>query len=183
MHRICKLIHTDLKLENCIVDLTDEQLLEIEKTGTLKQRNLKQEDVVKTMMLQRKQQAPLLSNVDTTGMSKNQKKKMKKKIKKQIDTEITNLTGGVALEKSDRKPRNHEQKETVMKTEMSESEEEEKPMLRTRRKSNADEEDIERPRSNSLPNLVLVPEPSMAYMFDTSRNFQEELEAYFSKKA
>jgi len=48
------LIHTDLKLENCIVDLTDEQLLEIERTGTLKQRNLKQEDVVKTMMLQRK---------------------------------------------------------------------------------------------------------------------------------
>jgi len=24
LHRICKLIHTDLKLENCIVDLTDD---------------------------------------------------------------------------------------------------------------------------------------------------------------
>jgi hypothetical protein len=41
-------------------------------------------------------------------MSKNQKKKMKKKIKKQIDTEITNLTGGEAAEKSDRRPRNHQ---------------------------------------------------------------------------
>lgn len=36
LHRICKLIHTDLKLENCIVDLTDEQLKEIERTGTIK---------------------------------------------------------------------------------------------------------------------------------------------------
>ena len=41
LHRICRLIHTDLKLENCIVNLTDEQLYEIKKTGSLKQRNVK----------------------------------------------------------------------------------------------------------------------------------------------
>ena len=58
-------------------------------------------------MLQRKQMAPLLQNVDTAGMSKNQKKKMKKKIKKQIDCELTHLNGGQPAEQeSDRKPRN-----------------------------------------------------------------------------
>jgi serine/threonine-protein kinase SRPK3 len=35
LHRICHLIHTDLKLENCIVDLTDDQLREIDQNGCL----------------------------------------------------------------------------------------------------------------------------------------------------
>ena len=111
---------------------------------------------------------------------------MKKKIKKQIDTEITNLNGGKPVDRSDRKPRNQEERDPVMKTEMSDSDEEErKPLHHSLKKSLAggEEEEIERPRSNSEPNLVLIPEPSMEYQYDTSRNFQEELEIYFSKRA
>ena len=50
-------------------------------------------------------------------------------------------------------------------------------------KMSHDEEEIERPRSNSLPNMVLVPEPNMAYQWDTTRNFPEEVELYFARKA
>ena len=35
LHRICKIIHTDLKPENVIVSLTKEELTEIMKTGQL----------------------------------------------------------------------------------------------------------------------------------------------------
>lgn len=53
-----------------------------------------------------------------------------------------------------------------MRTEMS-SDSEEKIMVsaskRPNKDKNADDEELERPRSFSLPNLVLVPEPDMKY--------------------
>lgn len=74
----------------------------------------------------------------------------------------------------------------MMKTDMSDSEEDERKILQqTLRKSIAggEDEELERPRSNSEPNLILIPEPNMEYQYDTSRNFQEELEVYFTKRA
>jgi len=39
LHRICKIIHTDLKPENCIVALSNESLADIVKNGKIpKQR-------------------------------------------------------------------------------------------------------------------------------------------------
>lgn len=48
LHRICKIIHTDLKPENVIVSLTREELGEIMKTGQLSTINktIKTHDVV-----------------------------------------------------------------------------------------------------------------------------------------
>lgn len=69
LHRICKVIHTDLKPENVIVALTPSELDEIIKRGSLSGKPASKA-------------ATLLQDVDTTGMTKQQKKKLKKKIKK-----------------------------------------------------------------------------------------------------
>ena len=70
LHRICKIIHTDLKPENVIVALTPSELDEILKRGSLSGKRPPPS------------KATLLQDVDTTGMTKQQKKKLKKKIKK-----------------------------------------------------------------------------------------------------
>lgn len=48
LHRICKIIHTDLKPENCIVSLTRAELDEIRRRGTLSTMNktIKTHDIV-----------------------------------------------------------------------------------------------------------------------------------------
>lgn len=64
LHRICRIIHTDLKPENVIVCLTRGELEEIEKRGhlsTMSKKKMPQKEECKQ---------PLLANVDTTGMTK-----------------------------------------------------------------------------------------------------------------
>ena len=39
LHRVCKIIHTDLKPENTIVALSDDKLLDIIKNGQIKKSN------------------------------------------------------------------------------------------------------------------------------------------------
>jgi serine/threonine-protein kinase SRPK3 len=41
MHRMCKIIHTDLKPENIVVNLTNDELEEIAKQGYLSTNNKK----------------------------------------------------------------------------------------------------------------------------------------------
>ena len=71
LHRICKIIHTDLKPENVIVSLTRPELEEIIKKGQLStvNKNIKTFDINKANLLPTKQKT-LLENVDTTGMTK-----------------------------------------------------------------------------------------------------------------
>ena len=42
LHRICKIIHTDLKPENCIVALSNDSLLDIVKNGQIRKTKKKQ---------------------------------------------------------------------------------------------------------------------------------------------
>ena len=94
LHRKCKIIHTDLKPENVIVALTKQELAEIANRGQISTMNktVKTFDVTKDGTLFTPgaggnadgPQPTLLSNVDTTGMSKQQKKKLKKKLRKKL---------------------------------------------------------------------------------------------------
>ena len=91
LHRKCRIIHTDLKPENVIVALSKESLQEIMDRGCISSMNktVKMTNVMKdtTALFQAPAQetnTTLLANVDTTGMSKLQKKKLKKKLKKQM---------------------------------------------------------------------------------------------------
>ena len=77
LHRICNMIHTDLKPENVIVSLTKEELGEIVKTGQLSTINktIKTHDVVQNNFFLPPSAAEatrhsVLENVDTTGMNK-----------------------------------------------------------------------------------------------------------------
>ena len=76
LHRVCRIIHTDLKPENVIVSLTKNDLQEIMDRGQISSmnKNVKTHDVVKDLNLygldQGHEQHRLLKNVDTTGMSK-----------------------------------------------------------------------------------------------------------------
>lgn len=86
LHRKCRIIHTDLKPENVIVALNKSELFEITKRGTISNMNktVKTSNVFEDGTLQNTEKAgTLLENVDTTGMSKLQKKKLKKKLAKQ----------------------------------------------------------------------------------------------------
>ena len=88
LHRICKIIHTDLKPENCVLSLSKSELDEVLKRGQISTMNktIKTMDVVSNNFFLPKgsllHNQTLLQNVDTTGMTKLQKKKLKKKIKK-----------------------------------------------------------------------------------------------------
>ena len=50
LHRICKIIHTDLKPENCIVALSNESLAEIVKNGTIPKARKKYEGSKKLLI-------------------------------------------------------------------------------------------------------------------------------------
>jgi len=87
LHRYCKIIHTDLKPENVVVNLTKEELSEIMKKGQIStmNKNLKTLDVTRIYGGQKEtsQLQTLLSGVETEGLTKTQKKKLKQKLKKQ----------------------------------------------------------------------------------------------------
>ena len=50
MHRICKIIHTDLKPENCIVALGHDELGEIVKNGKIIKKRKKYEGTKKLIL-------------------------------------------------------------------------------------------------------------------------------------
>ena len=78
LHRICKIIHTDLKPENTIVALGNERLEEIVKTGTVKEQKTKSNLIVDndsrrfydTTFSKMSTQTSLLTGVDTEGLTK-----------------------------------------------------------------------------------------------------------------
>lgn len=77
LHRICHIIHTDLKPENVIVNLTRDELNEILSTGQISTMNkqIKTHDVVQNNFFlpnakSKEVKHTVLENVDTTGMTK-----------------------------------------------------------------------------------------------------------------
>ena len=158
LHRICKIIHTDLKPENVIVSLTRQELEEIIKKGQLStvNKNIKTFDINEANLLPNKQKT-LLENVDTTGMTKQQKKKLKKKIKKNIQAQ-----GGASDEDSDGEEASPAKKRGPL------------PMELRKLASDLNNE-IERPRSYSLPNLALNQETE-EYQFLYDRDFGAEIQ-------
>ena len=95
LHRICKIIHTDLKPENTIVALSNDSLAEIVKNGQIPKSRKKYMQSSKLMIdktslfnhVKNKTHvhhgATLLEGIDTEGLTKQQKKKLKRKIKKE----------------------------------------------------------------------------------------------------
>lgn len=87
LHRKCRIIHTDLKPENVIVALNKDQLKEIAQRGQISSMNkqIRTQNVLQDGTVGNADKgSTLLGHIDTTGMSKLQKKKLKKKLKKQI---------------------------------------------------------------------------------------------------
>ena len=74
LHRKCRIIHTDLKPENVIVALNKSELFEITKRGQISTMNktVKTQNVLEdgTVLKLEEKGGTLLSNIDTTGMSK-----------------------------------------------------------------------------------------------------------------
>ena len=91
LNRKCRIIHTDLKPENVIINLTKPQLTEIMKSGkissmnkTVKTDNINADGVLIGNEAGGKEGGgTLLADIDTTGMSKLQKKKLRKKLAKE----------------------------------------------------------------------------------------------------
>jgi len=50
LHRICKIIHTDLKPENCIVALSNESLADIVKNGKIPKQRKKYQTSQKLLL-------------------------------------------------------------------------------------------------------------------------------------
>ena len=110
LHRICKIIHTDLKPENCIVALSNEKLLDIVKHGQIRKKQRKPAGQNKLMvdddsrqfiptlgrsgLSSQATQSTLLEGLDTEGMTKQQKKKLKKRLKKEKQNNEPELGGG-----------------------------------------------------------------------------------------
>ena len=139
LHRICKIIHTDLKPENVIVSLTRPELEEILKKGHLStvNKNIKTFDINQANLLPNKQQKTLLENVDTTGLTKQQKKKLKKKLRKNQQAQE-----GGSDDDCDGEQDSPAKKRGPLPTEL--------------RQLAADlNNEIERPRSYSLPNMAV----------------------------
>ena len=86
LHRVCRIIHTDLKPENVIVSLTRSELQEIMQRGQIStmNKNVNTLNIHQDIKLfhPEDKKASLLQDVDTTGLSRQQKKKLKKKLKK-----------------------------------------------------------------------------------------------------
>ena len=86
LHRVCRIIHTDLKPENVIVSLTRSELQEIMERGQIStmNKNVKTLNIHQDIKLfhPEDKKASLFQDVDTTGLSRQQKKKLKKKLKK-----------------------------------------------------------------------------------------------------
>lgn len=75
LHRECGIIHTDLKPENVLVYVPNiEDILQKQYNIYGADSNILEENIAV--------EPPLLENIDTTGLTKNQKKKLKKKLKK-----------------------------------------------------------------------------------------------------
>ncbi|CAO3647822.1 unnamed protein product [Cunninghamella echinulata] len=75
LHRECGIIHTDLKPENVLVYVPNiEDILQKQYNIYGADSNILEENITV--------EPALLENIDTTGLTKNQKKKLKKKLKK-----------------------------------------------------------------------------------------------------
>lgn len=82
LHRKCRIIHTDLKPENVIVALSKNELQEIMDRGSISSMNKTMKnagtvDAKSLFMGKQNEKKTLLQDIDTTGMSKLQKKKLK----------------------------------------------------------------------------------------------------------
>jgi serine/threonine-protein kinase SRPK3 len=161
LHRVCKIIHTDLKPENTIVVLSEESMGEIVKNGKIPKARKKYQPSKKLIIdndcqlfipNKKKQPSTLLEGQDTEGLSKLQKKKLKKKIKKELGVD----EGGPEQETADQTNdgsvtmRELESKEPDSLTQRS------KNTLTQLTLMNENEDDLkyQKPRSHSLPNLL-----------------------------
>lgn len=150
LHRICKIIHTDLKPENTIVALSNDKLKDIIDHGIIRKTNQKNKKA-QTLMVDydnrqyipdtksrmSTQASSILDGINTEGMSKTQRKKLKKKLKKE-------------------QHKDHEQAKEEDEEEPEETQEAQvKPAEEQLKALRDEEEDVEfrRPRSYSLPNL------------------------------
>ncbi|KAI8081718.1 kinase-like domain-containing protein [Halteromyces radiatus] len=77
LHRECGIIHTDLKPENVLVYVPNVETV-------LQERFHIQGDTIINGNQEMEQDITILDQVDTTGLTKNQKKKLKKRIKKKL---------------------------------------------------------------------------------------------------
>ena len=218
LHRMCRIIHTDLKPENVIVSLTKAELQEIQRRGQISTMNktVKTQDVTKDGTLfagsGQPKKSTLLADIDTTGMSKQQKKKLRKKMKKALEADGTGspteeaVTGSfVAPAKVDNftegtKAAGNQTSREGVKKEGDESEEKKSD-------GSGDQEDsLEVPRSHSLPNMAWTEDPgtcSQDSLFESeavpkdgeegekaggsweyrmTRDYNAEIEQYFALK-
>ena len=186
LHRICKIIHTDLKPENVLLSLTRDQINEIVEKGLLgKRTNYKlpvyvcgddeepQIDLKTGKVLTRKE------------IEKKQKQKQKKKRQKKHKKERERAKK-LAEENKDQ-PQTEEKKEANKE----EPKEEHKMAVGSVQQSNVKATDypidnefvIEKPRSRSLPSMIPTSDTGDYILDPSSNNFIKEIEEYQQYKA
>jgi len=188
LHRICKIIHTDLKPENVLLSLTKEQINEIKEKGQLGKRIKFKYPV---HICGKEEEKPIID--PNTGKiitkeeferkrKKREKKKRQKRHKKEREKALKNPSEETQpAEQQKKEPHKEEPKEEV-------KEEVKAPIIQQsdKKQANAQPEDdlaVQKPRSRSLPNMVPLPDTD-AYMLDpTMDDFLKEIEEYQQYKA
>ena len=167
LHRICKIIHTDLKPENAIVALGNEQLGDIVKNGMIIKKNKKDEQRRKLLLDENLLFIPefkkgqtgnaILDGRNTDGLTKQQKKKLKKKIKKEREKEdcASNDGNEMNLDSGSMTVRENQKKSMTEDTSTSLNKRTQATLDQIVQ-MNENEQDLQwqRPRSHSLPNMT-----------------------------
>jgi serine/threonine-protein kinase SRPK3 len=196
LHRVCKIIHTDLKPENTIVALSNECLSDIVKNGQIvkqrkkyqKQNNLIVESDSAIFIPGGRKAHPhkektLLEGKDTKGLTKQQKKKLKRKIKKEMAKNDMDSKSNDGSHHQQMSPEQDKKRSQAVVQQLMALDD------------NQEELSWQRPRSHSLPNLMRQDdendseyinvwkargEPS--YVFKIERNFGYEVQDYLKMK-
>lgn len=200
LHRICQIIHTDIKPENVLLSLTAEQIQEIRNRGQLGKRikyripvyicGMEEEEKKVEEKRKPEKKEPRISTIQTidpeTGrqlteqeLTKKQKKNLKKK----------------RLRKK-KKQKHHENKEeqpipppvkeiTPEKKEEQIKEEKKESIIQQQSDKKADIQnsiDLEKPRSRSLTNMIFNNDTGKYILGNLEEDFGLEIEEYLQKK-
>jgi serine/threonine-protein kinase SRPK3 len=187
LHRICKIIHTDLKPENVLLSLTKEQINEIKEKGQLGKRIKFKYPV---HICGKEEEKPIIDPNTGKAITKKELERKKKRREKKKRQKQHKKERKKALKNPIEELQPAEQKEETQKEEVKEKIKEEIKahivQQSDKKQGNVQAEDdlvVPKPRSRSLPSMIPSPDTG-AYMLDPMMDeFLKEIEEYQQYKA